>query len=271
MKKWIALMLALLFMMGIACAEPRYPDKADTIADLANVFSKETIDALNAFNTNLKSKTGATLHVVTVHFLDGADARSYANALFTRWNLGTNDILLLLAVGEDTFFTAAGQTVDNKFPEASREVLLSDAFLTRYLALDYDGAIREYIPKLSEVLGKNYSAAIPLPKLFGVPEVPTPPAVKPIWMDIFELEDEPVRPREAHEENRIERIERESGINLPNIILLVLILLLIFSPKKSVRQFGQMAGCSSCGCGCGPLGWLLALLGVREASKKRKK
>lgn len=270
MKKCFILVLALLLMVSAAFAEPRYPDKAEPISDFANVFSKETIDALNAFNTNLKSKTGATLHVVTVHFLDGADARSYSNELFTRWNLGTNDILLLLAVGEDSFFTAAGQALNNKFPETSREVLLSDAFLARYLALDYDGAIREYIPKLAEVLGKNYGAAIALPKFFGAAEAPATSTAKPIWMDIFEFEDKPVRPAERREENRIERIEREAGINLPNILLLVLILLLIFSPRKSVRQFGQMAGCSSCGCGCGPIGWILALLGLREATKKRK-
>jgi Beta-propeller domains of methanol dehydrogenase type len=244
--------------------ERRYPAKADVIADFANVLSKDTISALNEFNTNLKSKTGITLHMATVHFLDGQSVRAFANELFSRWHLAGNDVLLLLAIGEDTFYTAAGSAVDNKFPEASREVLLSDAFRAKYMTLDYDGAIREYIPKLAEVLGKNYNVAIGLPKFFGAAAVQAPAPAKPILMEI--LEDEHIR----RTEGRYERVVHESGFSVPNLILLVLILLLIFSPRKKVRQFGQMAGCSSCGCGCGPIGWLLALLGIREATRKKR-
>ncbi len=274
-QRLLLLVVVLLLTVSCAYAEPRYNDKAETISDFANVFSADTISTLNEYNTTLKQKIGVTLYVTTVHFLDGQDVKTYANTLFTRWNLGSDDLLLLLAVGEDTFYTAAGSNISKKFPESSREVLFSSTFLTKYLALDYDGAMLEYIPKLTDVLSKNYNAAITLPKSFGAtvtkptkPEAVTKPAVIATIEDIFA--EDPFFQTQRQQETTVQQVERQSGANIGKLLLLLIIFYLIFSPRKKVRQFGQMAGCSSCGCGCAPLSWLLAILGIREATRKRR-
>lgn len=271
MKRIIAVLtvLALVLCLASAMAAPRYPEKADTVSDLANVLSRETIDALTELNKTLSAKIGVTVNVVTVHFLDGEDIKSYAQTLFSNWEMNDNSILLLMAVGEDSFYTTAGSAINKKFPVDSREHLLSGAFETRFMAQDYDGALRSYVPELAQVLQKNYGVSITLPKYFGDAAAPKATAV-PNYASVEDLFDNiPFFKETAPKESQVAKVERQSGMNAGKLLVLLLIFFLVFSPSRRVRKWGRAAGCAGCGCGCGPLSWLFALLGLSEWIKKK--
>lgn len=272
MKKFLMLCLALVLCLAVmpAQAAPRYPEQSDVISDTASVLSRETVDALNSFNKTLREKTGARLNVATVHFLDGEDIKTYTDTLFGRWGLSEDDLLLVLAVGEDSFYTAAGAAIGKKLPQNSRELLFTQDFRSRMTALDYDGAMRVYVPELTRVLSKQYGVTIALPAHFGVSEPQSKPTAtpKPVQsgQDVSGKSSVLSTRREA--ESKVQRVERGYGVSFGKLLLLVIIFYLVFSPRRRVRKWGRAAGCSSCGCGCAPLSWLLVLLGVREAIKK---
>ena len=280
MKKTFALWVAVLLCFGVTSvsAAPRFPAKTASgiVTDNASVLSHEMIDALNDFSKLLKDKDQIRLNVVTVHFLDGEDVRIYAKELFERWNLGTEDLLLLLAIGEDKAYTAAGAHAASKLSEDTRVQLLTEAFYSRLDTRDIDGAMQVYVQELH---GKRVPNT-PLTGLFadvGYTANPRPVTVSDNGHDNGESAGMPslqenladqLRDNLRTVESTLSQIDRRWGVNAGQLLLLAIIFLLIFNPRRHARKWGRAAGCSTCGCGCAPLSWLFALLGVREAVRK---
>ena len=272
------LMILLLYSPLNAGALPRYPEKTDLIvSDNANIFSKSTVDDLNTFHNTLKNETGVKLWVVTVHFLDGQDVSAFAREVFRLWNLGDEDLLLLMSSGDEEAATIAGSTLVRRLPADSQQQLLNFHFLKDFQNEQYESAFRQYIPQLASSLSNSYGQTVSAAALFGIPAAaPTAaPTVAPSgnnnsWMNFLPggsqfFSEWEKNDRQAETPSRPYREDKSSGFSLGSLFILFILFSLIFGSRR--RRAYDRAGCM--GCGCGPLGWIFAGLGLNELFKNR--
>ena len=244
-------------LWSTALAEPRYPalHTDSTIADAAAVLSRETVNDLTEAIDIIEDETDVYLHVATVDFLDGASLQRYGEGLREHWNLGDDDLLLLLCVGEDKFGLFGGRDVNRRLPSGIQQRLLSASLEESFLRQDYDGAISAFIPALSQEIARAWGEDIDLSGLFGA-------AAKPLDMADWLT-------RRVETEKRVERQivklqDDESGISLGKALLTIFLLMVIFgnSGKRRNRR--------GCGCGCMPFSSLLAGIGLWNLWGKKR-
>lgn len=242
--------LAAVLMLVCACAfaQPRYPDKRGSITDAAAVLSKDTLDDLAELAEELSEEDTLDLYVATVDFLDGASLSAYGKGLREHWKLNGDDLLLLMAVGEDKFGFFPGEKVSRELPASVLDKLLSTHFSAPFLRQEYDGAIAALMPALAAEVSKAYDEDISIGGLFGVQES----FAMPDWFtrEILTIpEQEPdLRERVTHE-------DENTGLSLGKVILTVFLLMIIFGNRGRRRR-------SCMGCGCAPFSSILAALGL---------
>lgn len=98
------------------------------VNDFANVLTNETSRHIYNRNLSLEEKSGAQIVVTTVHFTDGMDIEEYAIQMFNEWGIGdaqlNNGLLLLLVIGEDTYFAGIGDGMDSIISEGDIDTIL---------------------------------------------------------------------------------------------------------------------------------------------------
>ena len=255
----LCLLMALILPLT-AFAAVRMPAQRGTVTDDANVLSTQTIHDVNDYATLLADETGVGLHVAVVHFLDGLDAQTYADRLFEKWSLSSDDLLLLAAAGEDTCATSMGKDVSEKLGKANAENLMytSSAFASLLRTQQYDAAFNAYFTALNALVEKQTGSTIRMGSLFGSEPVPetTVSFGSQLWSEVMDaLEDSGEELRED-----LERHEKEdNGMTAGSwIVLIVLFVIIMKQSRKSrhSRRFDRR------GCGCSPLGWIIGLLGL---------
>ena len=256
MKKIICLLLALLLLCSTALAAPRYPSKLGEVTDAAAVLSQSTVKDLVRFAKEVDDETSIDFYVVTVDFLDGESLEDYAAALRDQWNLHGNDLMLLIAVGEDKFGTFGGEGFDRKVSPQVQEKLLNTHFAGPFLQQNYNEAIAQYIPALATEINKAYDENIKLNGLFGHTEAPVVNWAEE-WSQRWNEANVKVH-TDVKVKTGLERVteeDKDTGFSLGKVILTVFLLMVIFG-KKDRR------GRNGCGCGCAPFSSILAALGL---------
>jgi len=79
------------------------------------------------------------------------------------------------------------------------------------------------------------------------------------WSQLLVYEPEDVRRVDEQVEDKVRQLitgEEDSGFSLVKTLIIAYVLWLIFGKKKARR------GCA--GCGCAPIGWILASLGLQK-------
>lgn len=245
MKKFFCLLLSLLCLCMTAAAEPRYPERQGNITDAAAVFSQSTMKDLTQFADEVANETSIRFYVATVDFLDGASLSNYANGLRQYWLLDDDELLLLLAVGEDKFGSFGGAKVNHCLSSQVQDKLLSAYLQEPFLQQRYDDAISRYIPALTSELNKSFDGDIDLNGFFGQVQETTVNWADE-WstrLDEFFHEDEPT-PME-----RVTHEDKDTGFSLGKVILTIFLLSVIFGKRRSRR-------------GCNPFTRLFAALGL---------
>ena len=256
MKKIICLLLAMLLLCSAALAQPRYPAKQGEVTDAAAVLSQSTVKDLVTFADRVDDDTPVDFYVATVDFLDGESLADYAAALRDQWNLHDNDLLLLIAVGEDKFGTFGGEDINRKISTQVQDKLLNSYFAPAFLEQRYDEAISQYIPALTEEINKAYDESISLNGLFGQT---APSQSMEEWAEEWSKRwaDANVKVKtDVKVKTGLERVtheDKDTGFSLGKVILTVFLLMVIFGKKD--RRGG-------CGCGCAPFSRILAALGL---------
>lgn len=244
---------------GTAAPRMTLPDANGEINDFANVFSSSVLEETEAFRKELEKKTGVQLRLAAVHFLDGQEIATYARALADKWQLGENSLLILLAVGEDNYYAWAGEAVEKKLPSDSRQILLSRCLQSPFMTQQYDQALTAYVPALADALGKAYGKSLTLTGSMA-PAATAAPQRGIDWSQLFIYEPEDVRRVDRQVEDRLREIfqgeEKDSGFSLGKTLTIAFVLWLIFGKKNKRR------GCV--GCGCAPIGWIIAALGLQK-------
>lgn len=225
MKRILCILAALLLLTLTAAAEPDYPARSGVATDDASVLSVSLLVDLREMDDRLKEVNAPRLHIATVDFLDAADANSYAEALFTRWELQDNDVLLLLAVVEDACALRTGKGVDALLPADTLSGLLS-GFETAFLEQRYDVAIARFSEALVKEINRQCGTSVKTDDLFQ------------------RISDAPFA-NWTRSANRIEAAaapqEQEESILVPilKVALVVALLFLVFGFFKRMRKAKQ--------------------------------
>lgn len=133
------------------------------VNDFANVLTQETINHINQKSRFLDDKTGAQLVVSIVDFTDGIDIDKYAMDMFNQWGIGdpvqNNGILLLLVIGEEDYFAATGDGIDNIITDAQLDRLLMSYLEPNFALGNYDLGVLQAYNAIFSVLEGFYNVS----------------------------------------------------------------------------------------------------------------
>ena len=279
--KKIALILMAIALLAPAAApaEARYPAQGSVITDDANVLSQSMAGDIAAYAETLKDHTDVNLHVALVQFLDGEPVQTYTDRLFTRWELGENDLLVLGTAAEDSFATASGAAVKAKLSDASlKSLLYASGFSDAFQSQRYDEAFGALFVAFNDLAEKQYDEKIALNKLFaayqpsqtaqadsGTAQPDVQAAVQnaasavvdttsQLWTSAVNAITHNVENYQNYHE---QRNDSTGGLTPAGWIVLAVIALIIFGQSNRARR-ARRAG----GCGCSPIGWIIGGLGL---------
>lgn len=230
-----ALLLCLCLCLCLtASAEPRYPSRSGATTDTAAVFSHTTMEDLNEFHTRLERSDTLMLHIVTVDFLDAQEVSAYADTLFDRWKLGKDDLLLLLAVGEDQYAVKAGKNVEKRISVATQAKLLATNLYAPFDAQDYDSAIASWLVALTREVNKSYGASIKADDLFGR-------STGSFYQGWAEGLQKAVQSVTEDSGFFLTEEDKSTGFSFLKVVLTIVLLVIIFgSRKKKGFPFGKL-------------------------------
>ena len=120
MKKWIALLVALVLALAAACGVAAVPDKPSEFSYAydftGKVLSDSDVSEIESYGQALYDATGVQAVAVVVDFLDGADPADYATDIINSWGVGSkteNDgVVVLLARGDRKVQIGTGTGID---------------------------------------------------------------------------------------------------------------------------------------------------------------
>lgn len=238
----LALALALMLCIGLAApafAETKYPPRPQgTVADLAGVLGEQTITDMEALNTRINTATGGQLYVLTRHFLGGVNAANYAKKVFDVWGLGSNDALLLMVIGEETYAIALGSAAEKTVPTDTQISLMANHFRTPFLARQYDEALADVAEQLGQTLAKAKNQSLDVAGLFGqtvLQSTPQPQTTDDWWYGMFARDDYDARESDNDrywQDWRNQWNHEETRINWRSVIIWGLVIYFLFFRKK---------------------------------------
>lgn len=243
----LPLVCLLLCLCVCAAAEPRYPHHGGETTDAAGVLAHTTLEDLRTLDSRLDKADALRLKIVTVDFLDGSDVDDYAAVLFERWKLDDDDLLLLLAVGEDKYAVKAGKDVDRLIAPAMQSKLLATHLEESFLQQEYDAAIAAFVPALVSEVNKVYGVSVRTDGLFGR-------AAQSMFGDWASKLQSGAEAVEQAADSFLTREDESTGFSLIKVVLTIVLLLIVFGSRRR-KGF--------------PFGKILAGIGLFKLWKKR--
>ena len=232
-----------LSLMAPAFAETKYPPRPQgTVADLAAVLGESMIEEMETLSDRLNSVTGGKIYVLTRHFLGGVNAGNYANKVFDVWGLGSNDALLLMVIGEETYALALGSDAEKAMPNDTQISLLANHFRTPFLARQYDKALSGLAVNLSQSLSKAKNQSLDVTGLFGqdaIQSTPQPQSSSDWWYGMFAQDDYTAR---ENNDNKFWKDWQnqwnyeETRINWRSVIIWGLVIYFLFFRRKRRKR-----------------------------------
>lgn len=164
---WFAVAFCIWLLALPAEAAPKIPPvpTRDIYAqDYANVLSKETESRINRLSTELQSRTGAQIAVVTIPSLEGEAIEEYSLALFRKWGIGdrkkNNGVLILVAVAEKKSRIEIGYGLEGALPDAKTGRIQDEAMRPAIAAGDFNAALMNGYLMVFQEVAKEYNFQI---------------------------------------------------------------------------------------------------------------
>lgn len=249
MRRVIALLALLLLVASTAAGQAGKPAIRDATALLSDQTLREAAEVIAI----VKADTGIQLLVELRHFLGGADAPSKARELLTEEEDSEHSLLLLAAVGEESYALAAGKAAQALLSKEAQDNLLSASFRQPFLNRSYDEAMAGFLRQAGERLAK----ASGKPSSLGVLTTHAPATQQPRNDQVFSFPitiGREARPTASTADAlRTQQREKDKGMSFFSVVAISFVLYSIFGKKKRKGEGG---------CGCGPLGWILGGLGL---------
>lgn len=151
-------------LLGTSLAEVVKPGEDFWYLDEANVLSEATEGEIFFANQRLIDACGAEIAVVTIETTGSMSISDYAYTLFNEWEIGGESyrgMLILLAVGDDDYFTMPGTNMSLYFDSATLSDMQYEYLEPNFAAKDYDRGVKRYFEavysKLIDELNLNLS------------------------------------------------------------------------------------------------------------------
>ncbi len=141
---------AAVFMAAAVPALAAVPDRPENmyVLDEAGVLDDATEREIIRGSEGLFEETGGEIAVVTVDFLDGQEIDDYAYDLFDVWEIGSsernNGLLLLLAIGEDTYYAMPGYGIEEEFSGGVLQDMLQEYLEPDFAGGEYDAGVKKF-------------------------------------------------------------------------------------------------------------------------------
>ena len=160
---WLLAVFWAFSVVSVAQAEPKIPAVPTSsiyAQDYGDVLSRETESRINRLSTELQSRTGAQIVVVTIPTLDGNSIEDYSLALFRKWGIGdrklNNGVLILFAVAEGKSRIEIGYGLEGALPDAKTGRIQDERMRPYINNGDFNTALMNgYLAVLEEV-AKEY-------------------------------------------------------------------------------------------------------------------
>jgi len=144
-----AMALACLALIPVAAAraddEPRIPEPAGFVNDLAGVMDEAARAKLESFLDQLRSRTGAEFSVLVVKNTAPLTPGDYKVRVFERWKLGEkgkdNGLLMLVALEEREVRFESGYGLEGVLPDGLQSRIVREQVAPRFREGDYSGGI----------------------------------------------------------------------------------------------------------------------------------
>ncbi len=153
MKRLCSLLLCLALLVTPALAVVAKPANG-YVGDYAQVLDDDLERDMVQRDKTLFDSTGAAIVVVSVEFMDGLDAESYAYECFDQWGIGSeernNGLLLVFATddlndaGLKKCWVMKGVGLESALSDSTLNGWLEDYFYDDFDAGDYDGAVEGF-------------------------------------------------------------------------------------------------------------------------------
>ena len=130
------------------------------VCDDANIIDENTEDQINTILTDLNTKTGVHVLVVTVPSLNGYSIEDYANELFNTIGIGDKDrndgVLLLISSGDTRVRLEIGVGLEGILTDSVCGRILDADFVPYRAQKDYNSAVLNTITSVSEKIANYY-------------------------------------------------------------------------------------------------------------------
>ena len=161
--KFLAAILAFLFVIAPATAAPKFPELTGRVVDDANILSSATRQDLTDKLAALEHKTSRQLVVVTIPSLGGYEISDYGYQLGRAWGIGqaklNNGILLIVAPTEHKVRVEVGYGLEPIVTDALSEVIIQTQILPKFRGGDFNGGVEAGVDALIQQLSLDTSEA----------------------------------------------------------------------------------------------------------------
>lgn len=255
MRRLGAFLGAVLLLCSIALAQT---GKAP-VRDATALLSDQTVTEAAELISKVQADTGVKLVVELRHFLGGADVNSKARELLNEEQDPEYSLLLLAAVGEDSYALAAGKAAQALLNKDAQDNLLSMSFRQPFLSRAYDQALASFLRQAGERLAVASGKPSSVGGLLKEP-VPTKQPEKRYTINFplnigHETRPTPRTPEAVKSQEQ----GKDKGMSFFSVVAISYVLYAIFGKKR-----GKQRG------GCGPIGWILGGLGLSKIFGWRK-
>jgi len=146
MKKYILIFAILtLYPTAAYCLDENAYQATGWVNDYAGIIDSTTNGKLTSLISELKSKTGAEIAVVTINSLEGDDLNDFTNRLFSKWGTGEkgndNGVMLLISVQDRKIRIETGYGIEPIIPDGKAGTIIRNDIAPYFRQGDYSGGI----------------------------------------------------------------------------------------------------------------------------------
>ena len=167
----LAILVFFSLFVPLAWGEQELPSPRGLVNDFAGVIASEYQEKINLLALEVLNKTGATLTVVTLKDIGGANIDEYTNRLYEKWGVGKKGedrgVMLLVALKERRLRIEVGYGLEGIIPDGLAGQIRDKAMIPYLKKGEYGLGLLNGVYAVASVIAKQEGIT-----LTGSPPVP---------------------------------------------------------------------------------------------------
>ena len=165
------LILTFALVSALAWAEEKFPAPVGLINDFAGIISPEHEEKMNLLAREVLYKAGATVTVVTLKDIGGANVDEFTNRLYEKWGVGKKGedrgVMLLIALKERKVRIEVGYGLEGIIPDGLAGQIRDRAMVPYLKKGDYGPGLLNGLSAVASIIAKDKGIT-----LTGLPPAP---------------------------------------------------------------------------------------------------